>query len=68
MTKLETIISENPMLVKAAVREHLIKYFCPSKFGLPEKRKSTQGCKELLQSECGICWNHALDDGRDEEP
>jgi len=63
MTKLETIISENPMLVKAAVREHLIKYFCPSEFGLPEK-----GCKEMLQSKCTPCWNHALDDGRDEEP
>ena len=62
MAKLETIISENPMLVKAAVREHLIKYFCPREFGLPEK-----GCKEMLQSKCGICWNHALDDGRDEE-
>jgi hypothetical protein len=63
MTKLETIISENPELVKAATREYLSKHHCPREFGLPEK-----GCKEMLQSECGICWNHALDDGRDEEP
>jgi len=63
MTKLETIISENPMLVKAAVREHLIKYFCPSKFGLPE-----YDCSIWFDKKCTPCWNNALDDGRDEEP
>lgn len=59
MTKLETIISKNPELVKAAVREYLSKHHCPREFGLPE-------CDDC-SIKCTPCWNNALDDGRDEE-